>query len=324
MVVADGGGVDGGGDNRQRLRRWRRCLRLRRRHFKPGICTPQNTSRMKNHSNGTLPMAKKVSKENMEINESKAGQDFVPEELRKHAIIIETRAWETLPSMLKSRKMSSGVMMHGKFYVSGGGGKDGKALSCGEEYDFEAKKWRQIPYIVAPPNELYAADCLPMKVKGCGHRVIIVGRPTRQGDSQLEIHSWHPSQGPSEWSVIGHKESNSFVPLSKGTGGKRLQVGSKFNLGNCGTKSSSSIRGEARSGYSTFMLGTEVLTLTSPNSVCCPKELLRCRPLHLANIPHNHLMLVGNDDDPEDSEDQYEVNKDAVRALLGVKQKLDG
>nr|GEU93240.1 hypothetical protein [Tanacetum cinerariifolium] len=133
-------------------------------HFKPEICTPQITSRMKNHSNGTLPMAKKVSKENMEINESKAGQDFVPKDSRKHAI-IETGAWETLPSMLKSRKMSSGVMMHGKFYVIGGGGKDGKALSCGEEYDFEAKKWRQIPYILALPNELYAADCLPMKMK---------------------------------------------------------------------------------------------------------------------------------------------------------------
>ncbi|GKB71094.1 F-box/kelch-repeat protein SKIP11-like protein, partial [Tanacetum coccineum] len=91
---------------------------------------------------------------------TKAEKDFVPEESRKHAIIIKTRAWETLPSLLKSRKMSSGVVMDGKFYVIGGsGGKDGKALSCGEEYDFESKMWRQIPYIVAPPNELYAADC---------------------------------------------------------------------------------------------------------------------------------------------------------------------
>ncbi|PWA59193.1 galactose oxidase, beta-propeller [Artemisia annua] len=52
-------------------------------------------------------------------------------------------------------------------------------LSCGEEYDFQAKKWRQIPNMLpgggtgstAPPllavvaNELYAADCLAMKVK---------------------------------------------------------------------------------------------------------------------------------------------------------------
>ena len=168
----------------------------------------------------------------------------------------ETGAWETLPSLMKSRKMSSGVIMDGKFYVIGGsGGKDGKALHCGEEYDFHAKKWRHIPNMspgggtgsMAPPllavvnNELYAADCLLMKVnkynkvknvwenigrlperadsmggwgiafRGCGDRVIIVGGPRRQGDSRLEIYSWVPSQGPPEWSVIGQKESNSFV-----------------------------------------------------------------------------------------------------------------
>ncbi|PWA91512.1 galactose oxidase, beta-propeller [Artemisia annua] len=91
----------------------------------------------------------------------------------------ETGAWETLPSLIKSRKMCSGVIMDGKFYAIGGsGGKDGKALHCGEEYDFDAKKWRHIPNMspgggtgsMAPPllavvdNELYAADCLFMKV----------------------------------------------------------------------------------------------------------------------------------------------------------------
>ena len=35
------------------------------RYFKPQICTPQNTSCMKNHANGTLPTAQKVSKEYM-------------------------------------------------------------------------------------------------------------------------------------------------------------------------------------------------------------------------------------------------------------------
>ena len=42
-------------------------------------------------------------------------------------------------------------MIDGKFNVIGGGWeKDGKALSCGEEYDFEAKKWRQTPNIFFP------------------------------------------------------------------------------------------------------------------------------------------------------------------------------
>ncbi|GJR05047.1 hypothetical protein Tco_0528031 [Tanacetum coccineum] len=122
------------------------------------------------------------------------------------------------------------------------------------------------------------------------------------------------------------------MPLSKGTGGKRLQVGSKFNLGNSGTKSSSSVRGEARSGYSTFILGTEVLTLTFPNFVL-PKgasKVPSSPPGQYSTQSSNacrdgaRILIPGNDDDLEDSEDQNEVNKDAVRALLGVKQKLDG
>nr|XP_043639761.1 F-box/kelch-repeat protein SKIP11-like [Erigeron canadensis] len=92
----------------------------------------------------------------------------------------ETGAWETLPSLLKPRKMSSGVYMDGKFYVIGGsGGNDMKPYDCGEEYDLATKKWRAIPNMSpgggggssAPPllavvdNELYAADCAAMEVK---------------------------------------------------------------------------------------------------------------------------------------------------------------
>ncbi|KAI3729164.1 hypothetical protein L6452_17815 [Arctium lappa] len=88
--------------------------------------------------------------------------------------------WETLPSMLKPRKLSSGVFMDGKFYVIGGiGGSDMESLTCGEEYDLETKKWTEIPNMapglvgpsMAPPlvtvvnNELYAADCFEMLVK---------------------------------------------------------------------------------------------------------------------------------------------------------------
>ncbi|KAJ0753770.1 putative kelch-type beta propeller [Helianthus annuus] len=48
----------------------------------------------------------------------------------------ESGVWETLPSQLKPRKMSSGMFMDDKFYVIGEcGGEDMKPLSCGEEYD---------------------------------------------------------------------------------------------------------------------------------------------------------------------------------------------
>ncbi|XP_039004208.1 F-box/kelch-repeat protein At1g26930-like isoform X2 [Hibiscus syriacus] len=99
----------------------------------------------------------------------------------------ETQKWETLPSMNKPRKMCSGVFMDKKFYVIGGiGGKDARALTCGEEYDLGTKKWTEIPNMspgrsgvaaempaaaVAPPlvavvnKELYAADHADMEVK---------------------------------------------------------------------------------------------------------------------------------------------------------------
>ncbi|KAK9050990.1 hypothetical protein SSX86_027615 [Deinandra increscens subsp. villosa] len=98
----------------------------------------------------------------------------------------ESGEWETLPDMLKPRKMCSGVFMDEKFYVIGGiGGADMKPLTCGEEYDLSTRVWTEIPNMSpvrtggassvttteAPPlvavvdNELYAADCADMEVR---------------------------------------------------------------------------------------------------------------------------------------------------------------
>ncbi|KAM0011996.1 putative kelch-type beta propeller [Helianthus debilis subsp. tardiflorus] len=71
----------------------------------------------------------------------------------------ETGTWKTLPSMIKPRKLSSGVFM--------------------DEYDLDTQKWTEIPNMspggggpgMAPPllavasNELYAADCEAMELK---------------------------------------------------------------------------------------------------------------------------------------------------------------
>ncbi|XP_019170850.1 PREDICTED: F-box/kelch-repeat protein SKIP11-like [Ipomoea nil] len=101
----------------------------------------------------------------------------------------ETGTWTLLPNMNKARKMCSGVLMDGKFYVVGGvGGPDSKLLTCGEEYDFEKRTWTEIPNMSpvrmaavrenglpataeAPPllavvnNQLYAADYADMEVR---------------------------------------------------------------------------------------------------------------------------------------------------------------
>ncbi|KAF5945267.1 hypothetical protein HYC85_015495 [Camellia sinensis] len=101
----------------------------------------------------------------------------------------ETRIWETLPSMHKTRKMCSAVFMDEKFYVIGGvGGADSKLLTCGEEYDLATGTWTEIPNMSpvrssaarenehpatteAPPlvavvdNMLYAADYAQMEVR---------------------------------------------------------------------------------------------------------------------------------------------------------------
>ncbi|KAE9608452.1 putative kelch-type beta propeller [Lupinus albus] len=101
----------------------------------------------------------------------------------------ETGTWELLPDMNKARKMCSGVFIDGKFYVIGGIGLgNSKQLTCGEEFDLETRKWREIPNmfprrnggpgvnevpatVEAPPlvavvnNILYAADYAKQEVR---------------------------------------------------------------------------------------------------------------------------------------------------------------
>ncbi|CAH9123909.1 unnamed protein product [Cuscuta epithymum] len=119
----------------------------------------------------------------------------------------ETGTWTLLPNMNKARKMCSGVLMDGKFYVLGGvGGPESKLLTCGEEYDFEKRTWTEIPNMSlvrpaavrenglpataeAPPllavvkNQLYAANSADMEVrrydKGSGVWVTVGNLPER-------------------------------------------------------------------------------------------------------------------------------------------------
>ncbi|MFS7915033.1 putative kelch-type beta propeller [Helianthus anomalus] len=96
----------------------------------------------------------------------------------------ELGVWETLPNMLKPRKMCSGVFMDNKFYVIGGiGGAEMKPLTCGEEYDLGTRVWREIlnmspvracgatsatmapPLVAVVDNELYATDYGDMEVR---------------------------------------------------------------------------------------------------------------------------------------------------------------
>lgn len=101
----------------------------------------------------------------------------------------ETGTWEVLPNMNKARKMCSGVFIDGKFYVIGGiGVGNSKQLTCGEEFDLQTRKWREIPNMFpgrnggsgvtevlaaaeAPPlvavvnNVLYAADYAQQAVR---------------------------------------------------------------------------------------------------------------------------------------------------------------
>ncbi|CAN0923695.1 F-box/kelch-repeat protein SKIP11 [Linum grandiflorum] len=160
----------------------------------------------------------------------------------------ETHDWVTLPSMNKPRKMCSAVFMDGKFYVIGGIGANGAGvLTCGEEYDLEARRWTEIPNMSpgrtvvgegmpaaaeAPPllavvnNELYNADHNGMEVKKydkVGRAWVTVGRlPERAcsmngwglafracGDQLIVI-------GGPRTSGEGFIELNSWVPSEGG------------------------------------------------------------------------------------------------------------
>ena len=115
----------------------------------------------------------------------------------------------TLPSMHKPRKICSSVFMDGKFYmIDAIGGSDAKFLTCGEEFDLQARTWRLIPKMSpgkstagpennmrataeAPPliavvnNGLYVADYADMEVKKykkAAREWVTIGRlPERTG-----------------------------------------------------------------------------------------------------------------------------------------------
>ncbi|XP_022964959.1 F-box/kelch-repeat protein At5g60570-like [Cucurbita moschata] len=87
--------------------------------------------------------------------------------------------WEMLPKMTTPRRLCSGFFMDEKFYVIGGMSSSTVSLTCGEEYNFQTRKWRKIegmyPYVnraaQAPPlvavvdNQLYSVEYLTNLVK---------------------------------------------------------------------------------------------------------------------------------------------------------------
>lgn len=80
--------------------------------------------------------------------------------------------WEMLPDMHSPRRLCSGFFMDDKFYVIGGMTSPIDSLTCGEEYDLKAKKWRKIegmypnvskaaqapPLVAVVDNQLYALE----------------------------------------------------------------------------------------------------------------------------------------------------------------------
>lgn len=124
----------------------------------------------------------------------------------------ETQTWDTLPSMMKPRKMCSGVFMDGKFYVIGGiGGIENKVLTCGEEFDLRTRTWTEIenmspgrsaaanempataeapPLVAVVNNQLYAADYADMEVKKYDKESKLWGTVGRLPERAMSLHGW--------------------------------------------------------------------------------------------------------------------------------------
>ncbi|KAF8397672.1 hypothetical protein HHK36_016593 [Tetracentron sinense] len=94
----------------------------------------------------------------------------------------ESDRWALLPNMHSPRRMCSGFFMDEKFYVIGGMSSPTVSLTCGEEYDFQMRKWRKIegmypsvnkaaqaaqapPLVAVVDNQLYAVEYLTNMVK---------------------------------------------------------------------------------------------------------------------------------------------------------------
>ncbi|CAN6824636.1 unnamed protein product [Brassica oleracea var. botrytis] len=61
----------------------------------------------------------------------------------------ETKTWASIHPMHRRRKLCSGCVLRGKFYVLGGQNENNENLTCAERYDEETDSWELIPNMLA-------------------------------------------------------------------------------------------------------------------------------------------------------------------------------
>ncbi|KAL9688508.1 hypothetical protein QQ045_032930 [Rhodiola kirilowii] len=130
-----------------------------------------------------------------------------------------TGTWEMLPSMHTPRRLCSGFFMDGKFYVIGGLTTSAVPLTCGEEYDLQARIWRKIEGMY--PNVNIAAQAPPLvavvnnQLYSVEHMTNMVKRYNKQDNT---------------WTVLGRlpvkaNSSNGWGLAFKACGDKLIVVG---------------------------------------------------------------------------------------------------
>ncbi|KAM3304165.1 F-box/kelch-repeat protein SKIP11 [Capsicum chacoense] len=76
------------------------------------------------------------------------------------------------------------------------------------KYEKHNKAWVTIGGL---PEGVSSIHGWGLAFRACGDRLIVVGGPRVMGRGFIEVHSWAPREGPSEWNLLGQKQSGSFV-----------------------------------------------------------------------------------------------------------------
>ncbi|KAK9271707.1 hypothetical protein L1049_002070 [Liquidambar formosana] len=126
---------------------------------------------------------------------------------------LENRTWREIPNMFPIRNGATGApsaseapplvaVVNNELYAAD------YAEMVVRKYKKEGNLWVTVGRL---PEQAISVNGWGLAFRACGDRLIVIGGPRSLGRGFIEINSWVPSEGPSQWDILARKHSGSFV-----------------------------------------------------------------------------------------------------------------
>lgn len=123
---------------------------------------------------------------------------------------LETKTWREIPNMCPPRMQMPEVteappliaVVKNELYAAD------YADMVVRKYNKERKEWDTVGQL---PERAASMHGWGLAFRACGDRLIVIGGPRTVGGGIIEVNSWCPSDGPSQWTVLAGKQSDNFV-----------------------------------------------------------------------------------------------------------------